>query len=471
LSRTWAAPRSLPALAQWFAAQSLLLGETDVEDLLGAPEDLELWRYPVGLVVALGSWEQSKACLLPLLDRAPGFAFRVLAVAFSQALVSGNPAPPWREAGKQAREALQAMLDAAGDVRALTSVTDPSGRVRPMAVSTTDDGVTVAFWQGASERPDVFAMPSDVGFFSHDWDWGPIRMARVGSGATWAWQWARDTFKGELVRRIKSRSLPIPAEGPLADEVVWSFGCARLRQSVLITEKLPIEPLLTSITDSIASVGDVDGLTISIPGEGDYDAFAIRRYLERRLEVGDEELWAPLPPADRDRGGGLIGEFYTDDRLTEIATALYYQAIAAYRQLAERWFSPLIDQMEHHFLMPLRVVGQVYPGDPERYGRIPTLAGWIEALPEGSEDEVVISIAEQYYDFSDGAHSYAQQQRARPAAARWLRRTHGGLSFEIGRRSPVADAAYAWLVGDLERLGLAGPLDKSPSDVRTHWDQ
>ena len=53
---------------------------------------------------------------------------------------------------------------------------------------------------------------------------------------------------------------------------------------------------------------------------------------------------------------------------------------------------------------------------------------------------------------------------------RWLSGTHGGMSFELGQRSPVADAVYDWLVRDLERLGLAGPLDHNPARVWTVWE-
>lgn len=44
----------LPAIAQWLAAQALLLDEVDVAALLRAPEDLELWRYPVALATCPG---------------------------------------------------------------------------------------------------------------------------------------------------------------------------------------------------------------------------------------------------------------------------------------------------------------------------------------------------------------------------------------------------------------------------------
>ncbi|MDA0180305.1 restriction endonuclease [Solirubrobacter phytolaccae] len=462
---------ALPALAQWFAAQSLLEGETQPESLLEAPEDLELWRYPVALAVALGSWQQSNACLAPLLREAPGFAFRVLDVAFAQNVTFGNPAPPWREAGTQVREALQALLDATGEARTLASVTHADGRLLPMAVQTGDDRVSVACWRGDEERPDFFPWPPDLHMFAAGWDWGSMRMTRVGPTATWAWQWARDSLRHEIGAQVKERSLPIPPEGPLADEVAWDFACEQSKVSALFAERLAIQPLLEFLEPLTERAEDAVSLTVQLSPTRRYDARAIQAYLRRRVDAGQTELLAPLPTADVRTGGGWIGEFYTPERLVAIATEQYRRVIVAYRQLVTRWFAPLSHRLEHHALMPLRVVAQLYPGDRDGFGFIPSLSGWLEALPPGAPDEVVITLADHHYDFEAGRLAYPQQLAARPVAARWLSGSQGGLSFEVGDRNPVELAVYAWLAGDLRRLGLTDASSGLGNGFRaTVWD-
>lgn len=62
----------LPVIAQWFAAQALLLGEVDVEPLLAAPDDIDLWLYPLAIAVATGSQERGAALLEPLMRSLQG---------------------------------------------------------------------------------------------------------------------------------------------------------------------------------------------------------------------------------------------------------------------------------------------------------------------------------------------------------------------------------------------------------------
>ena len=42
------------------------------------------------------------------------------------------------------------------------------------------------------------------------------------------------------------------------------------------------------------------------------------------------------------------------------------------------------------------------------------LAGFVEALPQGSTDEVQMQMSPDNYDFRVGDHAYAQQRAARP---------------------------------------------------------
>lgn len=68
----------LSAVAQWFAAQALLLDEFDARRLLDAPEDLELWRYPLALAISLGSADRAGHLLAPFLAGEAGFAMGLL---------------------------------------------------------------------------------------------------------------------------------------------------------------------------------------------------------------------------------------------------------------------------------------------------------------------------------------------------------------------------------------------------------
>jgi hypothetical protein len=451
----------LPAVAQWFAAQAILSREVSVEQLLTAPEDLELWLYPLALAVSLGSADQARDLLAPLLAQEPGFAIRILSTAFGQAVLGGSEPPPWREAGARAREALQAIAEALGPIARLVCEVNSSGHILPMAVATTDRHFSVAFWKGQEHRDDVFLLPSDFDLLKAGPGWDTVRSGGVGPGAAWAWHWACDMVRHSVDQLLAARAFPVTPDSPLGREAVWATACALTGKGGLLTPSIDVadlDQLLRPIPPEKWTSGPVPWRK----GNVVHDLRGLYVTVTAAKASGETELVPPVPPADVvPNGPGLsawVGDFYSDECIAEAATAVYKLAIVAYRQIAECWMPTLLSQLEHYVLMPMRVVGFVSTGRGQPGGLVvPHLAGYLEALPPGSDDEISITLIESAYDFSIGALSYAQQRAARPNAARWLSGGHGGMPLELGHPEPVADVVYNWIAQDLVRLGLTKP--------------
>lgn len=461
---------ALPAIAQWFAARALLVGEKTTIELLEAPEDLELWRYPLGLAVALGSADRVDAMLAPLVERQVGFALRVLDAAFGHAMVGGGEAPPWREAGRRIRQAQQRLADGLGPAAPLIADTDAAGRVPPIAVASGGDGVTVAFYRGDEHREDVFAFPADFDLLTAKAEWGTVRATRVGPGATWAWAWAFSGARSRLNSALKHRGFPIPPNGPLAHEEAFACALTLANRNILTATALDIDPLLESIDEMLAPAGLRELVVLRNAAHPDHDLRGVKAYLQRLREDGTTRIASPLPPPDRS-GGGWIGGFYSDERLIEVGTALYEQALIAYRSVVERWLPTLSSQLEHYVLLPVRVHGFITNGSEGEhvFGAIPMMSGYLEALSERSNDEVEMCLGG--FDWQRYDHVYGQHRAARPAAARWLSGSIGGMSFEVGDRYPIADVVYSWLTHDLARLTLASTLAaRGSSDALVRWD-
>jgi hypothetical protein len=452
----------LPAVAQWFAAQALLLDELDGERLLDAPEDLELWLYPLALAISLGSADRAGRLLAPFLHGEAGFAMRILDTIFGQAVLGGAKPPLWREGGVQARECVQALADALGPLAGLVAEVDHAGRVLPMAVASNDVHLTVSFWRGEESRPDVFQLSSDVHFFQARPGWGMTRSSQVGPGAAWAWHWAHSDVNHQLDQVLKNAALPVDPSGPLGYEAAWAAACDLTEASPLTTDRIAITAIEALLEHVSAEVWDSPGPVIFQRLNRGYDVRGLRAVAATAREQGADDLLAPLPVADQPPvSGGYIGEFYSDERLLEIARQLYANAFLGYRELVERWMPTLASQLEHYVLMPMRLVGFIYndrDGQGHALGPIPHGAGYIEALPEGVDSTVSVQTGYGNYDFAVGEHSYQQQRSARPQAARWLTGTHGGIAFEVGKHYPVSRVVYKWLAQDLKRIGLVGGL-------------
>jgi hypothetical protein len=469
---------TLPALAQWFASQAIAAGEVSIAELMEAPEDLELWRYPLALCLVLSSSQFSSELLREIFAGEPGFGFRVLDEVSSKAILGGATPPPWRQGGEQVREALQTQVDALGPAGKLVAATDEVGKLRPLGVATNRHHLSIVSYVGEEPRPDVFQMPADY----HPWttrsfDWGEYRSAGCGPGSAWAWEWARQGISHNLERLVKERGFPIPPEGPLAEEAIWPAANALLESRPFVTESLSLADLLAAAEEMLPEDPDVRVSFSKGLGEPTYELDPLLAYLRRRHEAGEKVLPSPLPSPDQLKvGGGWIGDFFSEDRLLEIADVLYRKAIVAYTQLVERWLAPLAPRLEHRVLLPIRVVGLLNSGKSaprdDAFLGIPRMSGYLEALPEGAESEVQIELSTARFDYSRVTEVWREQQDARPQAARWLSGTAGGMSFEVGRKNPIADVVYQWLAHDLQRLGLVGPLAGHSHDrTRTVWER
>ena len=444
----------LPAVAQWFAAQGLLLGEITIDELVGAPENLEVWRYPLALAISLGSFDQGKCLLDPLFEAAPGFAFRVLDTTFTQALLRGEHAPPWREGGQKIRDVMQPIASAIAPAAKFVANVDDAGRVLPVAVRSEAERLHVAFYRGPDPKPDVFALPPGIGVFNLDWNWASARWSWVGPGSSWAWAWARDTVEKAMSKHLSERGLPVDPLGPLGHEIAWSTACAITEQGVLLTEEIEISKLKPRLEVRLPDVpSDVELGPLIIARHGAYyDSRALQAVIADAESRGETVLHPPVPPGDRRMGNGWIGSFYSDQRLVEAATAVYTQSIMGYRDMVERWLPKLAPYLEHYVLLPMRFHGFLANERGGLGGPIPQLSGYYEALPESSENEVVMQMGG--YDDGAGPKVYRQQIAARPEAARWLTGTYGGMPLELGRGFPIATVVQAWLGRDLLQLGL-----------------
>jgi hypothetical protein len=168
-----------------------------------------------------------------------------------------------------------------------------------------------------------------------------------------------------------------------------------------------------------------------------------------------------------DDEGGWITAIYSDERLLEVAVAIYERALVGYRQLVDRWFPTLRSQLEVATLLPMRIVGFLDPG--RESGLLePILDGYYEALPAGSTDEVDITFGR--YERADSQAAFQRQRAARPHAARWLPGTSRRMSFDVGQACPVAAVVYQWLTSDLRRLGLSDTHRVSTDRGHTPWD-
>jgi hypothetical protein len=453
----------LPVIAQWYAAQALLLGDVDVEQLLAAPEDIDLWLYPLAIAVASGSQEQGAAILEPIMRALPGFAFIVVDEALGTVGFDDNNAPPWRAAGEQMRAAMQATADGLGDLGRLALPLDRHGIVVPLAVSTEGSRVDYAIWEGEEPRDPVHAMSRAISPFEPIPGYTLVGFSEIGRGSSWAWRWVRERLRYRLKQVFERKLLPARRDGVIAEERTWLIACALANSSGLFAEPIELAPLLENLDTIIAHAGRELGAaahaTIRL-GATDVDAVRARELLAA-MHDRDPVLHAPHPGADQrpdGPGGSMVGMLYSDARLIEHVTSVYEKAIRAYDELVEGAFVAVGDRLVHHATFPARYVGAIDPKRaPDAGGAfgLPVLSGYFEPLPRDEPSRVELELSDQRAGrgFSRGLAD--ELRRLRPEAARWITAWSGTGILRLSGRTPSTNLAYQWLWQDLVQSRIA----------------
>lgn len=453
----------LPVITQWFAAQALTLDEVDLGRLLDDPGETDLWLYPLAIAVATATHEDASRLLGPILRAAPGFGFRVIDEALGSATLEGITAPPWRVAGLRMLESIQALADGLGDLAELTLPMDEDGHLRPLGVCSSGEHVDYAFWVGRDDRESPFRLDNEHSLFNPDPDLTMVGFAAVGRGSAWAWRWSRDRVRHELGQLFKYRALPCSAESPLEHERLWQMATGFENRGSVFAEPVELAPMLETLDELIHDARREGARAIAVASGGsEFDAIDLRDALERFVDRGETALPPPHPGADqRPTGGGMVGRFYSDERLLARTISIYEAALVGYRDLVDTSFSSLADRLALYVTLPARFVGHLDPNDAptnERVAGLPVLSSYFEALPADAQTTVDITISRDEQSLWADRTLLDRLRSLRPDASRWINSWMSNGILPIASLTPSTALAYGWLWRDLAHTKIVSGM-------------
>ncbi len=243
----------LIVIAQWFAAESLVEGEPTIGDLVREPESLELWRYPLALVVGTRSHAAASAILGPLAQEHAGFASQIVeeGIAKWSSEEDVSPPPP-RECGARIRAATAAWLEGIRPLDAASGIIGADGRLAAIGVHADDRWLDTGWFVAETSEDDVLELPTGVfGLLQSPEEaanWRGVRGARPGRQPAWAWRWAFEGVRDEVKALIKARAVPL-LDSPLRNSRLWTVSCALLNLPFVHDEPIDLRPLAAGLPD------------------------------------------------------------------------------------------------------------------------------------------------------------------------------------------------------------------------------
>lgn len=462
----------LALTAQWLAAESLAEGEPGGADLASNVRDLELWRYPLAMLVGNYSHEQVSKVLGPLTEQHPGFVSQVVDESIAKWSRGEESRPPLQEVGVRIRETMPFWLRGLGSLAkfVVQGYDESIQRIPPIGIGQDGPVLFASWYRGDEDLDGVTKLPLEM-FHSQsetpaDRGWPRIRSVEPSPQAAWAWRWTMQEVANALRGWVEERSIPIPGTR-LENPRVWLAAISVLGLPLSHRRALPIARVRHRALE-LRPQAD--------PKLRGYGPFAID--LERLVAIVDRMESEGQTAVDPDQleiePSGQIyvpGSARKSLRLGRV-TDVYQGALETYEELCSGPLSGLAGFMRIAATLPARFDGHLYSHGPDPEG--PHGFEWsMFALPagerskaeitltEGGDRELILRWRESWMDVLDQATE--NLKALRPEQSRWLGMHFADHIWQGLGHLAMEEVVYRWLWEDLGNLKMvSGPLPEAP---------
>lgn len=311
-------------VAEWLAAEHLLNHSDLIGKLVGSPDRLDRWRFP--LLLAIESREASaiEGILSTLAREAPGISGWLLGQADpfpSGTLGSPSEAMAHQPDGDYAAQFLSA-YDAIGKGIAPASsriAIFERGRPNPLWISAAHGVVRYAWATNRYDDPDVIADPPGAAH-GPPARWISQHASAMSAHPAWTWRHAHKELR-RAFGAVRKSGVFFEGSPVYEREREWAVALAACRRRGLKPGSLPIEELRVPIgrwDEAVSNTGQ--------PIPDDPRIGLLRRLVEHLESDGLEVLEGPWPmPDDLGGAGGWVWDLWSDAaflaRLRAVTTA------------------------------------------------------------------------------------------------------------------------------------------------------
>lgn len=463
----------LPIFEQWFAAQSVLRAETNIEICTADMGAFNRWRYVLSLALSVGARESINPIVRALLEWRVGAAMWVLnESAQRHKRGESNPLPPMPTVASAIREAYDALFVALGEAQAVIYrfwQVEFNPQQLTLQVYSQDTSIS-EIWKvsGPGDKRVELLAEELVLFGAREMDpnelW--IRHGPVADDEAWAWRWALDDISSRLKKNLGNMAglTPRADRMPVFKEEYEEWLVNLRSRNTGPRQKTPsairksLRDLVTFTTDDgdeveVASMNynghtiDV-GLTLALSkaSDGRIESLIAGRYpREDRHPVGARWVW----------------DYYSNEQLLAWARAVYESAILVYAELCETYFSGFEETLRHRATTPANLKLFLAPV-PEGADRDIGPTVWYKFYPDLTTDQPAGKISLTVENAQDASLSdmhdslsttYEQFRRLKPNRAVFGSMYSGSSRLELHPDAPATRLALSWLWDDFKALG------------------
>ncbi len=447
----------LAVLTEWFASRYLLGNPDALIDIGVDAARMHDWRYAAAQAAATGSERDVDNLMRILTTHAPASASWILHEATKSSLSGGRTIPTRRvlAAGKQLRDAMQTWLDALAPLHALVGPVDETGAQLPLGIAAQDAHVLTGWDTGVERAVPIVRLPREVHpLLSQTLPprWIGLRSGPLSRSPTWAWDWALELLRPQIDSVLASGRLEASVD-VLAPELAWAYALAIVGQNELSRgAPIRLKDLETAIEHVVTQWPDAVDITVKNAGQT-WRVSEGRRLVEFLQAEGADSVAPPWPRPDST--GSWTWDFWSTELLLDRLNLVTRAALDAYEAIVDRWFPKLKFELATSQLLPVRVVGELYPGTRDgSFAGQPMFHWYVEPTEEG-HNSAVWTIAEKPTALDvDWGRLRAKIELLRPNVgdSNPLKVHNGDMGiFSV---TPASQMARSLLVDDLRRFYL-----------------
>ncbi|BDD73501.1 NACHT domain-containing protein [Streptomyces anthocyanicus] len=472
---------TLSLFEQWFAAEALLQGEVELDQIFSDLASFAKWRYVLALSLQTGSSEHIDDIMHVLTKWNPGAAAWVVREGIEWPFSNNQSScelPGWKSVAARLHRAAASWCTGVGELTPVATVLDAGKNATDhlklhLAVEENGKRFIYAWEQGSSGSKDIYHLSNPQELAGRGIGVGS---SPAPAGDAWVWAWTLRHMRRHIEQRLPNAlHLRAPLGGVIETEYMWAVIYALLRRGSFLrtepVEVMELKALVRELQEKAREHGPVEDYAYQYGASKRItrlDLILVGEWLDRQHEG---ELTPPWPSINVSRpSSGWVWKFYTPERLHELTCFVYARALDAYAEMMSTLFRNFTFTLNHASLLPATLKGALHVGEGDSFTDGPVLDYCLIPLAdtESSQNRVDIIIAqsrevripqeyEKYEPYLRRFH-IDNPERAPFSFHGWTQ-----TALHIWESRPATNIAFRWIWSDLRSLGLVKSL---PRDLR-----
>ncbi|MGD7790284.1 NACHT domain-containing protein [Propionibacteriaceae bacterium Y1700] len=335
---------SLPIFQQWFASTEVLKQPSLVDLAMSDGESFDRWRWALAVACLSASPDQLDDILTTCLGANPGAGAWILSqVAAGHQWYREDDGDDIdaSTAGHRLLRATRTWIDSLGDLStSIFPIDNPSQRIG-LGVHVSGKRVSTGWLRAAPEADTLLDLPTHVHPLAPlDDAWWPDRTGGVAEGDEWPWVLGRKRIAGSLLKVLDTNPLIGGTGGVWQGESRYRALRIVLNARSMLYPPIDRDEALRTIEEKLDVFPSGEVAAWTLAGSGTIEGREMVDLVDWLRAHPQSTIVRPLPLPDRQQpSGGMIWDFYSDDRLKSFCAEMLGNGCEAYDEAATGLFS------------------------------------------------------------------------------------------------------------------------------------